>query len=475
MPRTLLYLAVLWISLIIAGCGRGDGPKPLTTQAVDAALAPPVMEALRVQAAAIHHPMLQPLEIQPDEPLSPDEAAVLAVLANPSLRAVRDERKLADAQLLQAGVLPNPVLTIGNDFPYTGPDHRTAYSFGLAWEATALVARPAKLAEARTHRESVDLDIAWQEWQVAQSAKGAAWKVLSLKEQESAAMQANDDLLTNLQRIRKAVDLRQKTAVDLAAAAAAQQESWTAVLETQRDLHKQELALKKLLGLPAQAQINLRPGDLPESAALPPAQELQTGIEDRRLDLLALRRGYDSQEAAVRAAVLGRFPKITPGGATARDTAGAYTYGYSLGIDLPIFDRNQGAIATEKATRQKLFDEFTTRVFEGRSEIAVSLEEIRSLGVQIASGESALAVQKDLVAQYQRAVDTGNADVLSYYLARNDLNKRRIEILKLKQERIDAWIELENASGMYLGRTAAATTRPPTPTSSAPAGEGVAP
>ena len=33
-------------------------------------------------------------------------------------------------------------------------------------------------------------------------------------------------------------------------------------------------------------------------------------------------------------------------------------------IDIPLFDRSQGIIATESATREKLFDEYVTRVFQ---------------------------------------------------------------------------------------------------------------
>ena len=61
-----------------------------------------------MQAKEIKHPLLKPIDFDIRNGLSPDEAAVLAVIANPKLRASRDERQLAAAQLLQAGILPNP-------------------------------------------------------------------------------------------------------------------------------------------------------------------------------------------------------------------------------------------------------------------------------------------------------------------------------------------------------------------------------
>jgi multidrug efflux pump subunit AcrB len=129
---------------------------------------------------------------------------------------------------------------------------------------------------------------------------------------------------------------------------------------------------------------------LPSKVALPPAAELVDGLADRRLDLVALRRGYDSQEATYRAAILARFPKVELGIAHTKDTGNFYTLGPTLGFDIPALDMNQGNIAIEKATRQKLFDEFTARVFEARSEIATFLAEIDSITQKIAYAEAAV-------------------------------------------------------------------------------------
>ena len=72
-------------------------------------------------------------------------------------------------------------------------------------------------------------------------------------------------------------------------------------------------------------------------------------MEERRLDLLALKMGYQSQEERLRAAVLAQVPKINIGFAHASDTTHVITTGFAVTIDLPIFDRNQGHIAIETA------------------------------------------------------------------------------------------------------------------------------
>jgi len=45
-----------------------------------------------------------------------DEAAAIALYSNPALRAIRDRRGLAAAPLVQAGILPNPVVSYSRGY-----------------------------------------------------------------------------------------------------------------------------------------------------------------------------------------------------------------------------------------------------------------------------------------------------------------------------------------------------------------------
>src|SRR6185437_4361295 len=92
---------------------------PLTRPAVEQSLAIPESPGLTARAAELHHPLLRPIAIDLQHGLTPDSAAVLAVIANPALRVMRDQHALACAQLLQAGLLPNPTLDFTLD-PVTG-------------------------------------------------------------------------------------------------------------------------------------------------------------------------------------------------------------------------------------------------------------------------------------------------------------------------------------------------------------------
>ncbi len=447
-PRHVLALGLL----LASGC-TAYRPMPLTKQAIEVALRPATESSISVEASKIRHPLLSPVAIDLRNGLSPESAAVLAVIVNPSLRVERDRRSLSSAQLLQAGLLPNPTLDLSVD-PVTGgntPQTVTGFSVGLSWELTSLISHDAKIAAAKATSRSVQLDVAWQEWQFAQAAKKAVYDLVALNAQLQEAAEVDRRLAENLDLIGRAVEAHQRTVLDSAAAEAASQKAHADFLSAQGDLRHQQLLLNEALGLPPDATVRIADAvALPSRLDLPAQDDLIAGIDTRRLDLLGLRYGYVSQEQTLRAAVLEQFPKITLGFHQASDTTNVHTTGFGVSVDLPVFDRNQGNIAIQKATRQQLFDEYVSRLFEARSAVAQSLDDIRSLTDQIAAAESAIPSLERLVKTYQLAIDQHNADILSFYSAQNDLAQKRIDLLKLKAQLLDNKIALEIAAGRYL-------------------------
>jgi outer membrane protein TolC len=123
--------------------------------------------------------------------------------------------------------------------------------------------------------------------------------------------------------------------------------------------------------------------------------------------------------------------------------------GFGLSIEIPVFDRNQAAIARERATRRMLHDEYVARVFETRADIADLLEAVKSLDGEIAAARAAEPGLEKLVETYRTAVDRGQADVLSYYSAVSELARKRIDTLALRQELAETRVALELAAGLY--------------------------
>jgi outer membrane protein, heavy metal efflux system len=452
--KTLPWFCFGVILVLIQACTTYES-MPLDQARVAERLAPPSMDAIRIQAKEIQHSILKPIEFDVRDGLSPDSAAILAVIASPKLRAIRDQRKLAAAQLLQAGILPNPQFSYSRGVPTGGITQGTvsAYNYGLNWEITALISRGAKIAAASADAVSVDLDVAWQEWQAAQAAKLHVYHLGFLDQRLAVARQEEAGLKENLDRVGRAVELGFLTRIDLAAADAALQRMHTSVLTTEQQREEERLAVNQSLGFSDEQSVPLQQNlEPPALKTLPAAAQLIEGIEERRLDLLALRSGYQAQEARLRAAILSQFPKINIGFVRARDNTDVISTGFGIAIDLPLFDRNQGAIAVENATRTKLFDEYVARLFEARGEVARILADMSSLLRQAEAAENSIPILQNVVESYRIALLQGNADVLTYYNARADLITKRLELVDLKRQLADMHVALEIAAGRYLER-----------------------
>ena len=449
------FLIVL--TIVMSGCATYH-KLPMDQSTVSENLKPPSMETIRIKAKSIQHPILKPMEFNIRDGLSPDEAAILAVLANPTLRAIRDQKGTTAAQLFQAGILPNPQLSYNLDVPTGGNTQDTvnAFGFGLGWDITSLITHGAKLDMARSHAQSVDLDIAWKEWQVAQAARLNVYRLIFTEKQLLLARDIVKQRKENLTVIQRGFSMGVVTVLDLNAAKAAYQQARNSVLILEQEHEDERHVLNQTLGIPPDNKVLLqRDVRLPIWKSLPTTPKIMDGLEDRRLDLLALKKGYESQESQVRAAILSQFPKINISLTHARDTGNVITTGFAVTIDLPFFDRNQGQIALERAGRKQLFDEYIARIFEAHSKIATISGDMKSIKKQIEAAEQSLQISCGLLETYKKAVEEGNADILVYNDTLNEVASWQLKILQLKRDLSDMGIALEIATGEYIGQTGA--------------------
>lgn len=436
--------------LLLQSCASFHS-KPLTQGAVAQALTVPTASALRRRSRELRNPLLRPVTLDPNRPLTPEEAAILAVLINPSLRAERDRIGISSAQLMAAGLLPNPKITLTGGVVTSGPGVTDPFGIGASWDFTSLITRSARRQAAKASLGQVRLDVAWAEWQVAEAAKAAVFNQVALEREVRVAEGMDQRLRKNLKVIQHAYDRHQRTILQLSAARTASSTAHATLLGLREQLARAQEMLLRALGLPAGSKVRVRSDiQLPARLALPSVRRLVDGLRTRRLDLRALRRGYYSQQLKVREAILAQFPRISLGLSRSRDNTGVYSIGFSAGIELPFFNRNQAAIAVQRATRRRLYDEYVNRVFIARSNIAMLERDVSALEPQIRAAQSALPDLERLVQTYRVALELGNADVLSYYTAWNNVSRKRLALIGLEQQLESDRISLELASGEAL-------------------------
>jgi outer membrane protein TolC len=437
--------------LIGSGCSTYRS-KPLDHASVDRALVPPAMDSVRVAAAQIRHPLLAPIVIDGRGGYTPNEIAAMVVIVSPELRALRDQRGVAEAQVVQAGVLPNPQLGYSVDRPHGAynPAVVAGRNLGLSWEVASLLTRHDQVASARAGAKAVDLSVAWEEWQTAQDARLRAFRILSIERRLPLARSIEESLADTLALTKKAVALGLKTTADLTTAAEVWSQAQNARFDLERQLTSERATLNLGLGMAAPDKVPLKyaaPDSFWAEGPAPTADDLLQGLEERRLDLIALRCGYESAEASLRAAVIAQFPKIGLSVNKANDTTPVYTRGIGVTVDLPILDRNQGQIAIGQATRLQLFDEYVARVAEARSQVVQVLANLGIARAQLATAEASLPELAGLVSSYKTALASHNADELAYRDARAALATRQMEQCLLLQQVIELRVALEIATG----------------------------
>lgn len=443
--------AIIICILFLSSCAVYH-PLKIDRTAIDTALNAPDLKQLTIETRHIDHPILKSLNIDLQNGLSPDEAALLAVVANPAMRAIRDQKNIAAAGLIEAGLLPNPQLSASLDIP-TGGDTAgaiNAYGFSLGWDITALIGRKDRIMAAQSEKAAIDLTVAWEEWQVAESAKLQVLDVIWADKRLSLLNAARDDCDKNLAVIRKAVEAGEKTAADLAAAEAACSRLEQNISEVAQEREQNRLLLNQTLGLPPETDINVEK-DIPAPGwpKIFENDDFMSGLVNRRPDLIALNLGYESQEARMREAILSQFPRINISLNRARDTGNIITTGPGIDIEFPFFDRGQGRIALERATRRKLYDEYMARIFDTRADIAAITSKIMMERERIAIAEKSAEALQRLVDTFKAALDQGSTDVLTYYQARQDLIAKRLEIMRLRQSVTDLGIAYETATCIY--------------------------
>jgi outer membrane protein TolC len=393
-------------------------------------------------------PSLATHRFDPADGLDVTETAMLAVANSPALKLKRDELGIARAQAFAAGLLPDPQLSLGADFPqHSGSGLTTAFNLGLSEDIGALLTRSSRRAAARTQAQQVNLDLLWAEWQTVVQARLLFDQVLNLRAQQARLASEQAALEQVTPYVQAALDAGNLTYDSAsaglnAAADVSKQQADNAVA-----LHQADSDLHVLLGLAPGAALDLV--GTPYRVTPTPAQ-LQQALADlprRRPDLLALQAGYHSQEEKLRAAVLAQFPALNIGFNTARDTSAIYTHGFSVGITLPLFDRNRGNIAVERATRQQLKDDYASRVLTTRSDMQRLAADLAAL----AQRERGLAAHAQQLADARRAAEQswrqGLLDWPTWLAIRSQSLAADLELLAVQQQQATQSIALEALLG----------------------------
>lgn len=440
----------------LAGCatysplplGQGRGAKDVSQLSADTSTMP--LPALRIHPLDLAHGM------------DVTDVAILAVANNPDLKVMRDQLGVARAQAFQAGLLPDPQISINQEYlTHPIPGYRTASAYGISEDITSLLLRSTRKAAANAQADQVNLDLLWAEWQTIAQARQLFNQVLSLREQQHALAAEQAALAPVDGYVRQALAAGNLTFDAASAGLNAYADASKRLSDCTVQLHQAEHDLRLLLGLAPDASLPLV-GQPFEATPTPDQVEVAlASLPQRRPDLLALQAGYTSQEATLRGAIRAQFPALTFGVDRQSDNSGVPSHGINIGFTLPLFDRNRGNIAIEKATRQQLKDDYDNRLLTTRNDIHQLLIDQDTLARQRDQSQAQSKRLDDARKSAENAWQKGLLDWPTYLSIRANALSADMDAIAARDEQSQQAIALEALLGSTdLQPSSASTSKP---------------
>lgn len=313
------------------------------------------------------------------DPLTVDRAIQIAVLNNREFQAVLEELGIAQADLVQAGLLQNPVIAGDLVVSTRGNGLGGGLSVSQSLLSVFLIPAQRRLAKSRLRHAVVtvghaSLDLV-REVKVAFYTAQAAETAVDLQRTLAQAAEVADELA------RRQFEAGNITPLDRELFARALDEARVEVADAVIAAKVEREHVNRLLGFWGQSIEWRFAGPLDET--LPSESSLasleQVGIE-QRLDLSAARFEVESVEYALKLRRRGFIPQID-GEFVARNEVGddvghEWVLGPGLALELPIFDPGHADFARLRALLRQAQHLLQHEAISARSEIRVHRDQL---------------------------------------------------------------------------------------------------
>ena len=361
-----------------------------------------------------------------------DTAIRVALLRNKRLQATFEDLGIAQADVVQAGLLANPVFS-GGSFRAAGGG-TGILQLGLALPFIDYLQRPSRRGAARQAYAAeqsrvaaavialvADVRVAYAEAQAAEQMEELRATVLLATEASSIAAGALHDA-------------GNVSDFDLAQQQAMSADARLALLTARGERRAHFAALARVLGVASDTSWTLTPRLGMPADTLPPVHVLAPLAQARNLEL---RAAFEGAAAASRLAGLANTFALLPDGSIGvggeTDPDGRFT-GATLSVPLPLFDQGQGRVARARAVFRQAVDRhdaFAVEIAADVAALAARVEAARERALHLQ--RTVLPLRAQLVAESQRFVNAMAQSVFTLLLARQaeiDAGQAYVEALR---------------------------------------------
>jgi len=373
------------------------------------------------------------------------------------------------AEVVRAGLLPNPVLSLSLGFPIAGAGGPTTIGASLVGDLASILTLGRRKGVAAAQLEQSVLELADAAVSLASEARAAhahadfAGRAATFAEENAALVQRSLDLTERRVEAGEASKLDANRVRVLLLQARVEASQFRSESDTARR------ALLTIMGMPdGDASFSIAQV-LPEAHQFEPPGETEVIAlaVTRRLDVAA---AMAAAEAAARSAGLAGVSWLGAEGGAAyeRDDSGRDTLGPSVSMGIPIFDTGQARVAGARAEARSASHaaEYVRQSAIGQARTAW----VRARTDADAAGRFAADIAQladDNLELARLAYDAGEEDLTVLLETQRQRISSKIELLKLRERAVRSRIDLARAVGGSLDVTersgAAVPTEPVNP------------
>jgi cobalt-zinc-cadmium efflux system outer membrane protein len=387
--------------------------------------------------------------------LTIDAAVQIALLNNRSLQAEYEELGVAQAELVQAGLLKNPVFGGTYRFPLD-PGHLAGIEADLVTDFVQLLTRGAAKKIATLNLEATVFRVGNHIVKHAYETKKAWYSVVAAEQMLAMRRIIAEAAEAAVEVAQKQYDAGTINELELANEQSLFAQVSLDLRRTEGNVVTAREHLNRLMGTFGNETKWKTPGKLPDLPKSDPSLEhLEPLAVKRRLDLLAARRDVEVLSYGLALAKNTRWLGFVDAGVSfERKPEGIRLLGPTVAFELPIFDQRQAAIArVEAMLRQAKAREYALAV-DIRSEVRETRNEVLvARSVAETYGNKLVPIRMKVVALSQQYYDAMLLGVFQLLLAK----QQEIEAYRsFIDSARDYWIaraELDFATGGALPLT----------------------
>ena len=372
-----------------------------------------------------------------EEELTVDAAVQIALLNNARLQATYEELGVSQAEVVQAGLLMNPMVFGSIRFPDVSSAANNL-EFGLVQNFMDLLMLPARKKIAAARFEQTKAMVAAEVIAIVSEVEKAYFEVqgaANSRQVRARIVETSGASHEFAQRLYEAGNIGE---LSLANEQGQYEEMRVRLAESDILLSTTRERLTRLMGLwgaRVDWQLPPRLPDIPAQEI--PLEQLETLAVANRLDLESARRKIDVLAQVLGTTVTWRWiGDLEVGVSAERDTDRTWVIGPELVLELPLFDQRQAKVAQGEALLRQKVNNLTALAVDVRSEVRTLRDK--------------LVMQRYLIDHYKKVIIPLRERIVALTLEKyNYMLVGAFDLLLAKQQEFDTYVKYLEAVRDY--------------------------